>query len=297
MNTYSCNQSLANTGATACAENINAVKMIVSTPVNFSFASLADFKLLSKWREAIEQTSNRIYPMPIFINIEPQDEETQYNTSGDGSERKVREGKNGYRGALNVSTCVGKNLRKFNNKKRRIFEFYENGFVGGTSPDGTKVMGYLLNNFEVEKLPSVDNASIADFMARVRLDDPTEKADRGVFFNPSKEAIPWTYQDVEGLLDVDLTTSAPSVAGVTVAVTGDCDGDGVLGLTEISDWSILDDAAGTETITGVTDNGNGSYTLAATLTAGDYTVNLVSPASLGVDGYESTGAASFTVSA
>jgi len=293
MSTYSCNQSLANTGSPGCSENLNGIKGFVWTPRGFAFDAESKFQTLADWIAAIEQVDGRIYVFPEFLEVEAQDEETQYQTFNSGKRLKVREGKPGFRGTMDIPTCVLKNLRTFNQQKGRIFPFYESGVILGTSPDGEAIKGLDINLLEVEKLPMTDNNTRSLAKVMVILNDATEMNDNVVSYKPTT----WSFDDLFGLQNVALTTSSPTTSAVTVSAVEECTGDAVLGLTETTDWIILDDESSAVSVTEVTDNGSGSYTLAATLTAGDYTVTLAAPTTLGVDGYESAGAVSFTTSA
>ncbi|MFA6619311.1 MAG: hypothetical protein WCT23_09620 [Candidatus Neomarinimicrobiota bacterium] len=264
----------------------------VWTPPGFSFEAESNFQTLADWITAIKQTDNRIYVFPEFLEVEAQDEETQYQTFGSGAQIKNREGKPGIKGTMDVATCVSAKLRGFNGQKGRIFIFYESGVILGTSSDGVKVQGLTLNNLEVEKRPMTDNATLSLSKVMLRLNDATEKEDRPVTCLPTS----WSFADLYGLLDVDIVASSPTVAGLVIDVTVECSGDPLVGLVK-TDVIIKDSAGATKEVTTLTDNTGGNYTVALTLTAGDYTVTLASAATLSIEGYESSGEVSFTVPA
>ena len=83
------------------------------------------------------------------------------------------------------------------------------------------------------------------------------------------------FATIDGIVDVTILVPTPTGAAVTITVTEGCNGTGVEGLLA-ADLVFKNSSGVTQVPTGVTDNGNGSYTAAfsPSLGAGTYSVNL-----------------------
>ena len=102
---------------------------------------------------------------------------------------------------------------------------------------------------------------------------------------------------INGLLDATIVVTDPTTAGCTITVTSTATGKGVTGLVE-ADFVIKDESGVTQDPESVTpsDSTPGEYAVLDTYAEEDHTADLLAPASMTTDGWESTGEAEFTVS-
>lgn len=84
---------------------------------------------------------------------------------------------------------------------------------------------------------------------------------------------PLSKNDVYAMDDVTITVTNPLASGATVTALIDGNPDRpVIGLVK-ADLTLVDDAGGAETITSLTDNGDGTYTAVWTIIADDYVLS------------------------
>ena len=295
-NLLSCGSNQSNTGSKQCIENLQDFAKFVITPLGFKFANQAAAETVGNWTTAINAAAgSRIYPFPLILEKEDLSEATLYKTFNSGIQKKIREGKRGYRFTVQVPLCVHQSLRSFNGYNGRFIGIDNNGRILGSSSDGAEFKGWKLDTFEVEKMMIPSGDDIAKTTIYVLFSDTTEFDDYGASFRPADLETSWNPLDLDGLQDVTLTLSGTSATGATLTVATTCDLVPVTGLV-VADLVMVDDAGGAETITGATDNTDGTYTLSwSTLSADTYLVNFKAPASMTTKGYESTGSASFVI--
>jgi hypothetical protein len=295
-NILSCGSSQSNTGSKQCIENFQDFSKFIITPLTFEFATQAAAELLANWTTAINAAAgSRIYPFPTILEKEDLSEATLYKTFTSGIQKKIREGKRGYRFTVQVPLCVHQALRTFNGYNGRFIGIDNNGRILGTSPDGAKFKGWKLDTFEVEKIMIPSGDDICKTTIYVLFSDTTEFDDYGASFRPADLVSSWNPLDLDGLQDVTLAITDSSATGATLTVTTTCDLIPVVGLV-LADLVMTDDAGGAETITGATDNSDGTYTLTwSTISADTYWVDLLAPSAMTTKGYESTGYASFVI--
>jgi hypothetical protein len=295
-NELSCGSNQNNTGTKQCTEGFQDIQKIVLVPLTQEFASQTAAETLANWttlRHAAAGT--RGYPFPLILEKEDISEATLYKTFSSGIQAKIREGKRGYRFTVQVPLVVHRNLRTFNGYKGRVYLIDANGRMIGTSPDGAKFKGFKIDTFEVEqiKIPSGDD--VAKTTILLILSDTTEFDDFGASFKPADLASSWNALDLEGLQDVNITVVSSGATGAVLSLATTGDQIPVTGAVA-ADFVMTDDSLGAETITGCTDNADGTYTFTwSTIGTDTYWINLKAPSAMTLKGYESTGKGIFTI--
>lgn len=268
------------------------IKYILTMP-DFEFATQSAAETQSNWQDAIE--AGNMYPLPyIYENEDMSEEDVRQDFTG-GDSVKVREGRQGEKGNVLVSAADFAKLKSYNNKTWRLFEVDENGNVLGTSPDGTVVKGFELTDLDVGKM----NRTIGDVKRLVGISmkhrEPTESGKYLVVLRPLElSASAWDPRDLDGLTDVAITVNSAIATKVVVTATAYLKGVLITGFDQTTDWTLLDGGGSAQTISSVTDNGDGTYDLNGSgLVTG--TVNLVTSANLSQDGYAPRSAAAVTI--
>lgn len=297
-NTLDFDASVENVGQKySPKEKLGRIIKMVLTPTDFTFSTQSEAETETNWQDAIEAVSSRIYPLPFVWENEDQSEDAVYQDFTSGSSLKVRDGRYAERMQLYISVADMVKLASFKNKSWRAFEVDENGNILGTSPDGTIFKGFEVDVFDVEKMMRTAGDANRMVPIYVKYREPSEWTDYGVALQPlelSTDA--WDPRDLDALTDVELSVVSSTTAKVVVKAEAYLKGVLIEGLSATSDWEITDDAGDAVSVSAVTDNGDGTYDISATLTAGTYNVDLADPATLGIDGYESTGSKEFTTS-
>jgi hypothetical protein len=272
-------------------EDLARTLKVILTPKDFQFATQSDAETESNWQDAFEQISSRCFVLPYVYENEDNSEEAVRQDFPGGDTLEIRPGRYASRDKFHLSVSDMKKMASFNNKEWRMFKIDANGNIQGTSSDEVVFKGFELTEFNVEKM----NQTIGDVKRLVPVyykeREPSEWTDQPVVIQPLKlSASPWDPRDLDGLTDVEITVNSSIATLIVVTVTAHLKGVLISGFDEVADW-ILTDA---QTITGVTDNNDGTYDLAGSgLVTG--TINLSASADLSQDGYESTGAQIVTV--
>ena len=292
FNDVNCIVTLGNTGLSNCKDNLGADAKILWTKAGFSFASLADAQDESKYTDAIN--AKNMYPFPLFVEVEPALEDDVVEDTGLGFKLFVREGKYGGKGRYELAACNMASLRTFNIlTSGRAFIVTTGGKVYGTSPDGIEFKGFDLSYFRQSGFKGSDGATKRKSELEYQFKSPSE-----MFDYPAIPAITWDPLQLSGLINVVMSVPAGfTSSSVIVSVTRTCDNEAVVGLVE-ADFIFLD-ASGTTVLpaNSFLDNEDGTYTFgfAPVLATEAHTVTLKTAANQTTGGYESTGAASFTI--
>lgn len=272
-------------------EDLGRTLKLVLTPKDFQFATQTDAETESNWQDAIEQVGDRIFVLPFIYENEDNTEEAVRQDFTGGDTLEVRPGRYASRDHMHLSVADMKKMASFNNKEWRVFKIDSNGNILGTSPDDTVFKGFELTEFNVEKM----NQTAGDVKRMVPVyykeREPSEWTDQPVALQPRElSSSPWDPRDLDGLIDVELTVNTATATNINVTATAYLKGELLVGFDQVSDW-ILETG---QTITGVTDNNDGTYDLAGVgLVSG--TLNLAPSADLSQDGYESIGTATVTI--
>lgn len=272
-------------------EDLGRTLKLILTPKTFQFATQSDAETESNWQDAFEQVADRCFVLPYIYENEDNSEEAVRQDFPGGDSLEIRPGRYASRDKMHLSVSDMKKMASFNNKEWRVFKVDANGNILGTSPDDIVFKGFELTEFNVEKM----NQTIGDVKRLVPVyykeREPDEWTDKPVALQPLKlSSSPWDPRDLDGLTDVELTVNTATSTNINVTATAYLKGVLLPGFDQVADWILTTG----QTITGVTDNNDGTYDLAgAGLVSG--TINLAASADLSQDGYESTGAQTVTI--
>lgn len=294
-NTINCGVTVGNTGLQHCAENFGYDEKLILTPKGFEFTNITDAETLTNWvAEFYKEKTSRSFPLPSFFTLEPDVEDTVYEDGIAGEREFVREGKVRLKGMLPlISLHNHKALRKFNNQSDlAAFIVTSNGFIKGWSSDGTNFKPFSVSEFNVNKQTVSDGTKLSRTELYISFANPTEWNDKGSYvkpdaFDPIAEFI--------GVKDVKLTAgSTTSTTQIDVTITDVNSAFGYSGFV-VGDFLLKDVGGNAVTITGVTDNGNGSYSLTGTFAAGAATLTLQDITNMTTKGFEAYNTLSLTL--
>lgn len=262
------------------------------------FATQTAAETLANWTTGINAVKkDRFNVFPQVLQVETAGEETVYEEFPTGV-NKVRDGKIAWRFSHPINTYLQRALRSQNRNSGRIYLFYQNGKIGGTSPDGTKFQGFDINLLSVENPTQNDGSVGAKALVYVVLSaqGTSEYLDAPYTIDPTKAASTWSPGNLTSLIDVNVTVSGtPSLTSLILDVKDAATGTGITGLV-LADFLILTAAGADQTPDSVAEDANveGRYNFTDTnLETG--TANLKAPSAQTTKGYEGGTAASFTV--
>lgn len=282
-------------------EKLGSIKRFVLTQPNFTFATETDALDLTDWIAGIvAPIATRIFPSPTLGPEVPtrNNDGAKYHEGALGS-IFISEGVITYEMTCYITTKVFQKMRTQSNKKWRVFFLDTMNNIIGVKKT-TTVYGFELDRYNVEDLVETDSSGTAT-LARItmRFADTREYLDDRILIKPAlKDSDSWLpLTSLYSLEDVNLSVSDQAITGFTITTLIDGTTDiGVIGLAA-ADLTLVDAATPTVPVSKtITDNGDGTYAVAATLVAGHtYPVNLVSAASLTIPGYESLASASVVI--
>lgn len=292
-----------NTGAKKLVlDSQTKITQLLITPIDFTFATITSALTVADVITAMKaDKADRIYLTPRCDSHEEKSKEPTFFDSANNGMLKMSEGVISFdliQGTENEN--LYQKLRGFDNKTVRLFVGDDNKNILCTSSDGTKIKGFEATVYVTARTIS-DGTKPSQFKITVNIKNSTEWIDEKVVLQPIKEADPWSLNDLDGVYDVDLSATATTIAGTTVKVHIDSydltDSRGAItGLTS-ADFVLKNGSGVTQSITSVTDNGDGTYAVVATIATG-YTINLkaTSVISLVDLAIESTGVVTLTTS-
>jgi hypothetical protein len=310
LNVPECSTAGGNTGVGDCYLDMKPIKGIILCPTDYKIlpadlATVALFKAKLQV-DTLAASGDRIYPVHNLIAVEDGSEDDVVETSGYGFDTTVRSGAYKWNFRYSVGAlCLNMNLHKL--AKGRKFSVLlidkDNNVVGTKDSDGN-MYGLTIGNFDPKKIKVADGAAPTMYHVEINLPNPEELNENFAIMkcNFAVET------QIKGLLNVALETTNPDGSGVDVSALVGCDKVNMYDTfaTDLEDplgWIIKDSTGAAVVISGVTKNATPkTWTLAATLAAGTYTVQLGAPLTLyalgvGVppaNGYESD-IVSFTV--
>lgn len=292
FNIVTCSQSdLKNTGKPGCDHKIGMTKRLFLSKYDFFF----DGKPTEETLQTAIQDKN-IFPLTIAQEVEDVSTEKGMYEPASGESIVMTQANKGLRVMLTISPYEFVNLLSFDGWKLRIFEMDHFNNLLGTDldGDGTKFAGFLTSEFSVENMTvPTDRTTPANTPIYLKYEDRAEYTKRLAVFEEMG-----FLGTINGLLDATVAVTDAATDGCTVTVTSTATGKGVSGLETIVGDDMVFAQVGGSTVTpsAVTESAStpGEYSIVATFTAGDYTADLLAPASMETDGWESTGAAEFT---
>lgn len=292
-NDLNCSTNFQNTGLQVCNEDLGYWSKLILTPTDFEIDTASNAILEATWKTAINDDSeDRIRPFPQIKFWAENSEETQYEDGIAGSKIFVREGRYDVNMILaEIAFCLHKKLRGLNNGKWSYYIVTSNGYILGYTLDGTKFLPFSADIIRVEKQMLTDGTTALKTPVRIVGSDATEWNDNGVWVKPTA----FNPINLDGIHDVILAyVGSATSTTATISVITTCDNVDVIGLV-VGDFQLLNSSLVSQTINTVTDNDDGTYTLAYDALAPDsYTFNLKAPKNQTTKGYESTGSLSYS---
>lgn len=279
--------------------DVGRIVKCVFAESSHSFETATAAETLSNWTTDIKD--KELIPLPFAKATEWKGKDPVMEDFVSGEE-KVNDGVLGWDFTFTKPITIHQRLKTLDSMLGRVFLIDETGKILGTSSDGTLFQGFGARIF-VNPYKHSDGTQSGKTIVGIRLTDVTE------FEGTSMEYITptnWQPLDLDGIHDVDL--SATSVTSAVLASTGlvatvwldhflSTDANGaVKGLAK--DDFVLKKGTDVVSITSYVDNGDGTYNLLATSTAGEHTVDLVAVGSVSLTTLiiESTAAATSTIS-
>lgn len=295
-----CSDDRKNVGVSQCRALPQLFKRFITVPKAFTVA-LADIGTKATWQDLLKNPkSTRGYLFPQMKQIEnvsqdPTYAETQLATS------LQFQGRHRFRFSFEDGIYNHRQMATHRLAVDRLILVDNNDRVYLTSSDGgANFTGFTVDLFNPEKMMFNNQTDPTRSPIYVSLENYKELDDRGYMF-----AMPFV-NDLFALTDVSLRvegtpTSSEIIVKVYYTETEDAntpdDEVPILGLAQ-ADFTLVDGSGADQSsaISGITDNGDGTYTIAGTgFVTGE--IDLVAPASISVTTYaiESTGAATVTI--
>jgi len=262
----------------------------------FSIANEAAALLGATWQTAIQ--AEQIYPFPIIINEEVNDEDTVNEDLPLGM-TKIREGKKDWTFSIQSNPYMDKLLASHDGLKTGLYFTDNNGNKRGITQDGITYDPIPVQLFQIQK-PVENNGTDTSFKTQIKVvvSDIKSYRDKAVII--LADNMDFDAKDQKGLQPVDINViGTPSATTLTISATIGATLTPVLGLsTVVSEDFIIKTAAGVEVVPSlITEDplNNGQYTFTAVgMVTGD-TVDLNGATVMTTEGYKSTGAQELTV--
>jgi hypothetical protein len=268
----------SNTGAREqCLEGL-FIKPALAIP-GFAFASVTEAKSKVAWDLAIK--NKQIFPL---YDVEELAAANTEDTFFEGRTRKYRtaQGKKVSTFSSFLGLCSHSALKSFNDKEMQLFEFTEDGVIKGVIQEDGKVKGQdvVLNigkrlDATADRPPST--------LVTVNYKDYNQFENDGAILRPDD----WGASDIFGIFDVNLVQVSASATVIKVKVQEGCagGGDNVTALIA-TDFVVKNAAGAVQTVTFVTADSNGVYTLTGTGFVTGHTVGLNGVVSITGANYE-----------
>lgn len=290
MAELTCISNWENISNELCSKAYGPVKSVFLLKSLSEITDMDTAILEATWENLINSAdADRLYVLNGFREVEWENGEDAVNEDSFGGKLKMVSGNRSMTGYYwETSRTKLRNLKKMDGSEAYVFLVTQNGYILGVSSDETKFTPMKTQVWVGAEIAPANRTENWRLPFTIDFKEPDNVNTYAV--------LPTAFDanDLDGIVNVDLATSSPTTSSVTVTVTGEADGREVSGLVA-DDFTLLDDAGDSVSISSVTSSGN-VYTVNATMTSGDYTINLVNQPSMTTKGYESTGATSFTVS-
>lgn len=288
-----CAQRKKNTGISRLCQDLGAIRKFILVPKGWSLTE-EDARDLDKWVEAIHaDTGERIYPFPVIHEHTDNSEDLVMDEGPLGS-IFVRDGKINWQFLIESSRYKHEALKTHSLQKYDVVLVDTENRLHGVVAANGDFKGGNLQQFVVGRLMVNDGAASATKSQITMVFGDTNEWET----RPAVVAgLEWSATDLEGLTDIYLSDAVGTTEGITVMAT-DKSGNPFNGEKgdSLSDFVIKDKDGVVKTISAITSEG-GENILTATLTAGNYTVDLAAPKDMETKGYGSAGPVTVTVGA
>jgi len=257
--------NFANTGASEqCLESV--VVKTVAAPLDFSFDTIEDAKDISKWNDGI--ADKKLFPL---YDVEELASANTEDTVFEGRNKTYTTAKGKKVITFNsyLGLCSHAALKTFNKKEVQLFEITEDGEVKAWRDSAGKVKGQFVTldiGKRVDAMPDKPPYT----PVKVTYKDFNQYENNGVVLRPGFSA-----SDIDGIYDIVLKQVSASATVIKFTASTGCAG----GSTKIksllaANVVVKDVDGGTETVTFVSADSNGIYTINGTGFANGFTVQL-----------------------
>lgn len=276
-----CNTRKTPLGVTRCNKLPAMPKSMIVTPIGFKFtaAQVASATLMEAALQAaiLAGEATRVHCWPNFVSFENISEDAVYEETP-LAYLAVRDGNYRFRFSLKESLCLHKSMFTHRANSGRAFLFdVENQLIGTLDSDGN-FYGFTIQLLHTEKMVISDGSVSTKSPIVLALADNKELDAEGALVDA-----PYV-NTVDKLTDVELTIVSATSSEIVVDAKITCDGSALNGLV-LADFVLLDDAGAAQSIATATEV-DGRYTLTATTTFADGTLNLDDPDQLSIQAYE-----------
>ena len=192
----------------------------VLVPKGEEFATDALALVEANWLTNINSTDGiRWRVLPFEYNIEPTKADDTYATSSTGNNRFAVAGKTTMKFFVTVTPFVKSQLNNLNGIEWDIFILSSNGFIEGTSEDGTKFQPQQLQDFRVEGETLIDLINVVPIVWTYA--DPAESNSRPSFLQPLKSGVPtWNIRDINDPKAILSAVTSATTGGFTIVLQG-----------------------------------------------------------------------------
>jgi len=298
-NELTCGTNAGNTGLQDCAENFGYFAKFVIVPNGTEFATQTDALDETDWITLLNKIkSERGYPTPETVTIELDQEATVYQELIAGKREFVRNGKDRFKVMFEaISMHNHKELQKHNNRNLlSVYIVTSNGYILGYSLDGVKMLPLQVDELTFEKMAFSDGDTRTRSSMSIVFSDSDQWNKYGVWVAPAKKTtLSWDpIAEIVGVKDVSITATATTGTGLTATVLGTSDMKPVTGLVT-ADFSLKTAAGVVVTVTGSTDNGDGTYAITYGAITGAHVFTLKNQPSMTTKFIEAYNSATFTI--
>lgn len=293
-----CSTDKDNLALSKCNKLPKLIKGMIETPPAFSFAP-ADFATAAAFKTALQALliedaqEDRGYLWPFFFTAENQSEETVFQETPLGR-RVVRDGQYRFNFAISENICLHKAMFSHRTTQGRVFLIDSDNQILGTLDTDGNFLGFTISMIHTGKFAFNDGSVVTTSPIYVDLLDNSELDRDGEILSGD---IGKVINQVIRLADAELEiVGTPSATTIVVDVFAECDGTEITGLA-VDDFVLTDDDNGaTHAISSAVESTTvpGRYTLTG-VSFEDSHLNLDSPSSLSIVGYESVGSVAVNV--
>ena len=288
-NQFSCATNDVITGISAgCDVQIGAIEKVIFAKESQEFATQTAAETEAEWGTAI--AAKALLPLPLIEEFEDNSEDDVYYTSPITSlETFIREGKANFTFKYKFDPCLHKRLRGFNGQRLRMYMIDGSNNVLGTSPDDTVFKGFVSGTLRVQKWTPSTGDNLSFTVVKFVIESGVEYNDQIAVIS-----VDWNIKDLNGVQPATLTViGTPSAESIVVDVAESCSGVAIEGITEVTDFEVLEaDGTTEEPVTVVAESATvpGRYTLTGVAFESGGTVNLDGVITLTGDYYQGTAA-------